>query len=89
MIERSTKNEKMLYPTSGGNMQRKVITGMSLVILVFMFSCSTTQDKNAIPYPKKEWKGVQGKNPGRIKTRFYRATPGSGRGSQCAGYHAG
>jgi len=38
-----------------------------LAILAIMFSCSTGkentagQEGNAIPYPKKEWNGVQGK----------------------------
>jgi arylsulfatase A-like enzyme len=51
-------------------MQRKILTCMSLVMLVLMVSFATAQEKNAIPYPNAEWKGVQGKTLADSKPDF-------------------
>jgi len=34
---------------------------VSITLLLLITACSTEQDKNSLPYPKEEWKGVQGK----------------------------
>jgi hypothetical protein len=70
-------------------MQRKILTCMSLVMLVLMVSFATAQEKNAIPYPNAEWKGVQGKTLADSKPDFIGQPKGSGGSSQCTGYYAG
>jgi arylsulfatase A-like enzyme len=42
-------------------MKNIFLSFMSIVLLLLIVSCSTEQEKNSIPYPKDEWKGVEGK----------------------------
>ena len=42
-------------------MKNLLLSFLSIVMLLLITSCSTEQDENSIPYPKEEWKGVQGK----------------------------
>jgi hypothetical protein len=57
-------------------MKNVLISVISLAMMAIMFSCSTGTDKsavregNAIPYPNKEWKGVQGKTLADSKPDF-------------------
>jgi len=57
-------------------MKRRFLSLMTLVVLSLVISCSTEQknsteqEKNAIPYPLAEWKGVQGKTLADSKPYF-------------------
>ena len=43
---------------------------LSIIMLLLIVSCSTEQEKNSIPYPLDEWKGVQGKTLADSKPDF-------------------
>ena len=63
-------------------MKNIFLAGMSMVMLLLIMSCSTEQEKNAIPYPNAEWKGVQGKTLADSKPDFI----GQPQAPQCAGH---
>jgi hypothetical protein len=63
-----------------------------LSVLTFAFgsqeaAAQKSGDGSAIPYPKKEWEGVQGK-PLRTRNPILSDSPKHPRSSQCTGHHA-
>jgi hypothetical protein len=75
-------------------MKSLMIVILFLSILTFAFgsqaaAAQKSGDGNAIPYPKKEWKGVQGKTLADSKPDFIGQPKAPEGCAQCTGHHAG